>query len=327
MTITGFSFPSALSAPHSEFVFESAPFASCHAATLVETEDRGLLAAWFGGSVEGAPDVAIWMSRKTHKGWTPPEVVAREDGVATFNPVLFRSANRVLWLSYKFGPSPTSWTGALKSSADEGKTWSASFQLPAGLYGPIKNKPVLLPDGTLVAGTSVESHKAWACWVERTVDPGRSWTRHGPIVVPRVAKGIIQPAIVHLGGGRLRMFVRSTAAIGRVCYADSSDGGLTWTDAAPLSLPNPNSGIDAVKLRDGRLVLVYNHATTGRSPLNLAVSRDDGTTWERFADLETEPGEYSYPAIIQSSDDAVHVVYTWQRKRIKHVTLTPQDIP
>jgi len=132
---------------------------------------------------------------------------------------------------------------------------------------------------------------SWACWVERSTDGGCTWTRHGPITaaapalaapagstaLPQVpgsqewgrTHGIIQPAIVRLPGGRLRMLVRSTGDIGRICYADSSDLGLTWSTARPTSLPNPNSGIDAVGLRDGRIVLVYNHTQTGPWPLNL----------------------------------------------------------
>src|SRR5207249_10446793 len=106
---------------------------------------------------------------------------------------------------------------------------------------------------------------------------GSTWTRFGPVAgpppetaEPAKPSGIIQPTIVPLDGGRLRLFARSTRDIGRICTADSSDGGRTWTPAKPTNLPNPSSGIDAVRLRDGRYVLAYNHTTTGRTPLNLA---------------------------------------------------------
>ena len=71
----------------------------------------------------------------------------------------------------------------------------------------------------------------------------------------------------------------------------------------------------------------YNHSKTGRSPLNVAVSKDGGDTWNSFLRLESEPGEYSYPAVIQTSDGDVHATYTWRRKRIKHVVLPLKDIP
>ena len=85
-------------------------------------------------------------------------------------------------------------------------------------------------------------------------------------------------------------------------------------------LPNPSAGTDAVTLRDGRHLLVYNHTAEGRTPLNVAVSKD-GRTWEPALTLEQEPGEYSYPAIIQTADGRVHITYTWKRQRIKHVVL------
>jgi hypothetical protein len=74
----------------SEFIFEQAPFESCHASTMVETAGGEFLAAWFGGAGEGEADVAIWMSRLSHNRWSAPAPVAREKGVPTWNPVLFR---------------------------------------------------------------------------------------------------------------------------------------------------------------------------------------------------------------------------------------------
>ena len=335
-------------APAREFIFEAAPFASCHASTIVETAPGELLAAWFGGTGEGHPDVAIWGAHKRQGVWSAPVELAREPDIAAYNPVLFFNKEGLLWLYYKFGRDPSSWTAGRRASRDGGRTWSPVEHLPAGLYGPIKDKPLALPSGVIVSGTSVESYRSWACWVERSTDGGWTWTRHGPITatapasaapagstaLPQVpgsqewgrTHGIIQPAIVRLPGGGLRMFVRSTRDIGRICYADSSDLGLTWSTARPTSLPNPNSGIDAVGLRDGRIVLVYNHTQTGRWPLNLAVSRD-GERWQSFLALESEPGEFSYPAIIQGRDGALHITYTWNRKKIRHVEVPLPDIP
>ncbi len=316
-----------LLAQDAEFIYDRAPFPSCHASTIVETAPGEFLAAWFGGSDEGKPDVAIWGARKGRDGhWSEPAELARESSIATYNPVLFFSADKTLWLYYKFGPSPSSWTAARRSSADRGRTWSEIEHLPAGLLGPIKNKPLILSDGTILAGTSVESYRAWSVWVERSTDHGRTWTKHGPVTVPGQPHGIIQPALVRLQDGRVRMYVRSTQRIRRICYADSSDGGRTWTNAQPSELPNPDSGIDAVGLKDGRIVLVYNDTDKGRSPLNVAVSAD-GDHWNRFLALETEPGEFSYPAVIQAANGEVHITYTWNRKKIKHVTLPPDAIP
>jgi predicted neuraminidase len=327
------------------------PFASSHASTIVELKGGDLLAAWFGGTAEGKPDVAIWSSRRMAAAWSVPVELAREEGVPCWNPVLFHSADGRLWLYYKFGPSPETWVAARKYSDDEGTTWSAAEHLPAGLLGPIRAKPLILKDGTIVSGTSFEAYHSWAAWIERSIDNGKTWTKIGPLVPPmdmnqkglgeskaEVAPpvagssdanstyGIIQPSVVSLGEKHLRFYARSTANIARVVVADSYDDGITWTQLRSLDVPNPNSGIDALALRDGRIVLVYNNTTSGRTPLNLAVSTD-GEHFRMFYTLEDQPGEYSYPAIIQTKEGDVEMTYTWNRKSIRHVHFPLADVP
>lgn len=319
--------------PSHEFIYTTAPFPSAHASTIVELRNGDLLAAWFGGTSEGSPDVAIWGSRRTSGQWSAPFRLVREPDVASWNPVLFHSADGKLWLYYKFGPSVRQWTGARLASNDDGRTWSPPEHLPAGLLGPIKDKPLVLRDGAIVSGSSVESYTSWAVWIERSTDNGKTWTKIGPITVPSApaqtqhpglpeqghleqVSGIIQPAIVPMGDRHLRLYARSTSDIGRICVADSLDDGLSWSQAHPISLPNPNSGIDAVGLRDGRVVLVYNNTTSGRTPLNLAIS-SDGDHFQPLATLEDQPGEYSYPAIIQGTNGHLYITYTWNRKRIR----------
>ncbi len=308
-----------------DFIFTDAPLPSCHASSVVEAKPGAFLAAWFGGTDEGAKDVAIWMARSTEKGWTPPQKIADEPGFPCWNPVLFRERSGALFLFYKAGPSPTNWSGLYRTSNDAGQTWNPAVLLPAGLLGPIKNKPIQLASGRIVAGTSVESHRTWAAWVETSDDAGKTWRRHGPITVPSDNYGIIQPTIFESSAGTLRMLTRARPRIGQVCTATSKDSGTTWTDAEPTKLPNPNSGIDAVRLADGRVVLCHNPTHTGRTPLILSVSKDDGSTWQAGKTLESEAGEYSYPAIIQASSGDVHVTYTWKRTRIRHWVLTPDE--
>jgi predicted neuraminidase len=307
-----------------EFIYTEAPFPSAHASNVVELRNGDLLASWFGGSAEGKPDVAIWTSRRTADGWSAPTELAREPQIACYNPVMFYTHDGRLWFYYKFGPHPSSWSAARRYSDDDGKTWSPIEHLPAGIYGPIRAKPLVMADGTVVSGTSVESYKAWACWIERSTDNGKTWTRIGPIQAP--LDGIIQPSVVSLGGSRLRLYARSTQQIGKIMTATSNDAGLTWTAAHTIDVPNPNSGIDAVSLADGRIVLVYNETPKGRTPLNLAVSKD-GEHFQMFRTLESDPGEYSYPALIQGHDGDLHLTYTWNRKRMKYVKIPLSEIP
>jgi predicted neuraminidase len=316
----------------SEFIFESAPFPSCHASTIVETKS-GLAAAWFGGTKEGHPDVGIWLARHVDGRWTAPVEVAngvQPDGkrFACFNPVLFQTPGAPLMLFYKRGGNPQGWLAFVKTSQDDGATWSEAAQLPDGFIGPVKNKPVLLADGSMLCGSSTESHETpskWRVHFERTADLGKTWTKIVPAEKPAGDTPInaIQPSILFHPGGKLQAIGRTRE--GRIFETWSGDGGRTWSALSLIALPNPNSGTDAVTLRDSRHLLVYNHTAHGRSPLNVAVSRD-GRDWQAALVLENQPGEYSYPAIIQTSDGLAHITYTWKRQRIKHVVVDPAKL-
>jgi predicted neuraminidase len=316
----------------SEFIFESAPFPSCHASTIAETKS-GLVAAWFGGTAERNPDVCIYVSRMENRRWTPPMKVA--DGVGfgtnrlpTWNPVLFQPKNGPLLLFYKVGPAPAAWWGMMETSLDDGKTWSPPQRLPEGILGPIKNKPVQLPNGDILCGSSTEGDGGWRVHFERTTDFGKTWTATAPVNVGKDI-GAIQPSILVHPKGRLQSIGRTRND--KLFQVWSEDGGLTWGKMTLLDMPNPNSGTDAVTLRDGRQLLVYNHNTRdgsnnkGRSPLNVAVS-NDGENWSAALVLEDDlnaPNGFAYPAVIQTSDGLVHITYTWERKRIKHVVIDP----
>jgi len=337
----------------SELIYDigSTSFPSSHASTVVELKNGNVMSAWFGGTAEGKPDVAIWAATRTSTGWEKPVEVVREPGTPCYNPVLFYTHDGRLWLYYKFGPSPATWSAGRMYSLDNGKTWSAPEHLPAGLLGPIRTKPLVEADGTIVSGSSIESYRTWAVWIERSTNNGASWAKIGPIVPPadldqkgygdgksngvkdvpgsndwKFTQGIIQPTVLQVSGKHLRLYARSTSKTARVTISDSYDNGLTWTSAKPLDVPNPNSGIDAVILRDGRVVLIYNNTTTARTPLNLAVSKD-GEHFTMFRTLEAEPGEYSYPAMVEAANGDLLMTYTYNRKTIKYVRLALSDVP
>jgi len=315
-----------------EFLYEKASFPSCHASTIVEAGGP-LVAAWFGGTAEGRPDVGIWLSRHDGQAWSPPAEVASGEGSVggvslprespakrfpCWNPVLFQPKSGPLLLFYKVGPKPSAWWGMMMASDDGGKTWSKPARLPDGILGPVKNKPIQRADGTLVCGSSTED-AGWRVHFELSPDLGKTWQKVGPVNDGK-AFGAIQPTLLTHADGRIQALCRSRQ--GRVVEVSSADGGQTWGDMAATALPNPNAGIDGVTLADGRQLLVYNHTLRGRSPLNVAVSRD-GKTWQAALVLESEPGEYSYPAVIQCADGLVHITYTWKRQRVKHVVLDP----
>jgi predicted neuraminidase len=337
------------------FIYDRGPYPQVHASTVVETTSGQLLAAWFGGTEEGHPDVSIWVARhengRLNGRWSPAVKVA--DGVQdpakrhpTWNPVLFQPRDGPLMLFYKVGPSPREWWGMVMSSSDDGRTWSAPRRLPEGILGPIKNKPVQLADGTIVAGSSTEAvdTDAWRVHVERSRDLGKTWERVGPL--GDGGFNAIQPGILRHADGRLQLLCRSKEM--HVPTSWSSDGGRSWTPLAASGLYAVNSGGDALTLQDGRHVLVYNprdqpggapanyrpdtltgiaDAPSGpraRWPLVVSVSRD-GVAWKQALTLEDAPLRhgYAYPAVIQTRDGRIHITYTFDRQKIKHVVIDP----
>jgi predicted neuraminidase len=307
-----------------EFIFEKAPFEQCHASTIAEGSN-GLVAAWFGGTREKNRDVGIWLSREEKGAWSSPSEVA--NGVESsstrypcWNPVLFQPKSGPLLLFFKVGPNPSEWWGMLSRSEDGGRTWQKPERLPGGMLGPIKNKPVQLANGDILCPSSTEDH-GWRVHFERTSDLGLTWQSSGPVNDGRTI-GAIQPSILTLANGKLQAVGRTRQK--RIFEIASEDDG-NWGPMRLTDLPNPNSGIDAVTLKDGRHLIVYNHTTDGRSPLNVAIS-PDAKVWQAAAILENEQGEFSYPAVIQSADGLVHITYTWKRKRVKHVVLDPAKL-
>ncbi|WP_081987910.1 sialidase family protein [Sphingomonas sp. 37zxx] len=325
----------------SEFIYTQAPYPQAHASTIVELPDETLAASWFGGSGESQPDVRIWFARRGPNGWDTPVAVA--DGATgggkrfpTWNPVLFQPKGGDLQLFYKVGPNPRSWWGMVKTSADGGRHWSAARRLADGVLGPIKNKPVEMPDGSWISPSSREEGSAeenyWSLRVERSDDRGQSWQVGDTIASPMHIEAI-QPSILSHQDGRLQLVARTRQ--GALAASWSRDAGRNWSPLAAIDLPNPNAGTDAVTLRDGRQLIVYNHAGHApgqpgdgpRWPLNIGLS-DDGVRWRNVLTLESQPvpAGYAYPAVIQTGDGLVHITYTHNRTRIRHVVIDPQRL-
>jgi predicted neuraminidase len=323
----------------SEFINPHAPYPQCHASTIAEVSPGKLVAAWFGGTRERAPDVGIWVARYEDGKWLDAVEVAnglQPDGprLPTWNPALFQAPNNgPLVLFYKLGPSPATWWGMMCSSTDGGRTWDKPHRLPDSMLGPIKNKPVLLSDGTWLAPSSTEGEGGWRVHFELSRDSGQSWRKVGPVERGADNLDAIQPAVLIHRDGSLQALCRTRQGV--IATTWSRDKGRSWSALEKTTLPNPNSGIDAVTLADARQLVVYNHSapppdrpTKGlRYPLDVAVS-NDGVDWRHVMTIESEPipNGYAYPAVIQASDGLVHITYTWDRKMIKHVVLDPAKL-
>lgn len=304
----------------SEFIFDTAPFASCHASTILEIED-GMLAAWYGGTVEGNEDVCIYCSRYINSSWSEPVLVA--DGIVSeaqrypcWNPVLFRQSNGNIALFYKVGLSPSEWWGEYKLSSDNGLNWSEKISLPEGMLGPIKNKALSLPNGKIIYPTSVEySSDNWKAFMESSEQDFTGWSRTS---IDNGDFNAIQPTLFFING-RIEALCRTQE--GTIAKTISVDLGNTWSKLEGTTLPNNNSGIDGIALEDGLRLLVCNPITGGRNKLSIMGSFD-GEQWRTMLTLEDQPtGEYSYPAIIHRRNGTLDISYTYRRESIKHVNL------
>ena len=321
-----------------QFVYDKAPYPSCHSITIVEATNGDLVSAWFGGSHERHPDVCIYSAIKP-KGsdkWSEPIKVAdgvMKDGTRfpTWNPVLYQIPNGDLMLFYKIGPKPSEWWGVYRTSSDGGKTWSDKIDMPSkDFLGPIKNKPVLLSNGTLLLPSSTEGN-GWHLRMESTPDFGKTWVMGDTISRGKQKINAIQPSILFHKDGSIQAIGRTK---NRAIFSTfSKDNGKTWSDVELIGLPNNNSGTDAVTLKNGKHLLVYNHvlppgteAKGPRTPLNVSIS-DDGIHWKAALVLEdSKISQYSYPSMIQSKDGMVHIVYTWRREKLKYVKIDPTKL-
>ena len=308
-----------------DFVFgDDRPFRECHASTLLRLDDGSFLIAWFGGTKEKNPDVGIWLSKGKPGNWLAPQQVAKIRDDAHWNPVLFNDGKGTVYLYFKVGKEIPVWETWVITSHDGGATWSAPVELvkgDTGGRGPVRNQPIILSNGTWLAGASHEKGQ-WNVFVDRSEDTGKTWQATPYLTLDRDGfngLGVIQPTLWESAPGNIHLLVRSTN--GKIYRSDSTDYGKTWCILYATDLPNNNSGIDLAKLTDGTLILAYNPVSgnwASRATLHLAISRDNGVTWPQRVVLENdsdEKAEYSYPAII-TYDNRVALTYTWNRQRI-----------
>ncbi|MBL9211541.1 MAG: exo-alpha-sialidase [Opitutaceae bacterium] len=309
---------------------------SAHGSAICALPGGDQLAVWYGGSREGAADVALFTARLRpgERDWSPPQkvvdrVMAAEELERVVkkvgNAVVFADRNGLVWMVY-VTVTMGGWSGSalnVKTSHDEGRTWSRSRRLTLNPFlnvsSLVRNKPILTTDGRI--GLPVYHELAikypQMLWLTPAAD--------GTVAEYRIRNlsaetDLIQPTLVPLGGDRVLMLLRDQSDRRQMRAAYSTDNGWTWSEAAAGGLPNPDSAVDALRLGDGRILLVYNDAVRGRENLRLAISADAGRTWQPGPIIESARGkEYSYPCLAEGRDGRIHLTYTWERKRIRHV--------
>jgi predicted neuraminidase len=233
------------SLPVKGFLFGDNPgFAQSHASTIIHLKNGKFIAAWFGGTKEGADDVGIWMTKGRPGQWEKPFEVAKIRDEPHWNPVLFQSPSGKIFLFFKVGKDTGGWENWIKTSVDKGKTWSDAHELvPDSLkyspVGPVRNKPIILSNGAWIAGSSNEEGQ-WNCFFSRSNDQGKTWHQTPYLKLDRKAikgKGIIQPTLWEYPKGHVHALLRSSEGV--IYRSDSKDYGKTWSQAYKTSFLIP----------------------------------------------------------------------------------------
>ncbi|HIE28949.1 TPA: hypothetical protein EYP66_16870 [Candidatus Poribacteria bacterium] len=308
-------------------------FPSCHCSTIVELPSGDLLAAWYAGSAESRPDVAVVTSRKPMdaKTWEPCQIVSDTPGKPEGNCVLFVAPDEKLWIFFGVmhgkldgppGPGVRWETCDLrcKTSTDEGRRWSETRMLREELGMVARCKPIVLKNGDIIMGFE---HKSGYSHFMISEDMGKTWFWTGPLMGVKNQ----HPTLIQRRDNSILALLRPSDVYRRIGKSISLDNGRTWSPAVNTGLPNPHAAIDMVKLTDGRRVaLAFNNNENQRNPLTLALSEDEGETWRYRRDVVREEGRFSYPAIIEDRKGLLHLTYTHNRRHIGHIILTPDWI-
>jgi predicted neuraminidase len=325
-----------------EFISGDPGAGMVHVASICEMDDGRLVASWYGGTREGARDTAIYLAVRDPgmlSSWSAPREVVNRDSASRElrryvkklgNPLIFADSRDRLWLIY-VTIAVGGWSGSslnLKVSDDGGRNWTPSTRLTLSPFlnvsELVRNNPVQMSDGSLAVPIYHEFLGKFPeiLWVREEAGGFR-------VRKTRIAGGhsFIQPSIIARDPSRAAAFFRSCSDERAVGMATTQDAGATWSEPQYLELPNPDAAVNALPLSGGRILLALNESLRGRENLQLALSSDNGVTWQRVARVEEDKGaEFSYPYMMQDSHGRIHLVYTWHRRRIKHVVFNEEWI-
>ena len=313
---------------------------SVHAASLIPLKDGSIRAFWFAGSREGAPDVvinsAVFDSKSNH--WSVPSVVidriTAEKGLSRYiaklgNPVPARLADGRLQLFF-VTVSVGGWAGSSIStmfSEDEGATWSRPQRL---ITSPFLNLSTLVKSPTVTFTDGHLGLPAYHEWVGRF---GEFLRLDAAQVLDKrrmsAGRSSIQPMVFVGDAQSATAFFRQTRSAGQpkqIPVSATQDAGQSWQSLGDLEILNPNSAVAGVRLRNGAHLLALNNIEVGRYRLVLLMSNPKSGQWHVIETIENDEAlpeqerkEFSYPYLLSANGDDAHLVYTWDRKKIRHI--------
>jgi predicted neuraminidase len=309
-----------------------------HPACMTELNNGDLYLVYYGGAGEYAVDTAVFGSRKKHgtTQWSPPEPIARDPFRSVGNAVVWEAPDGVVWLFYvvRYGRTWSTSRIQLKVSHDHAQTWSDASVLSLEEGDMVRNRPIVLSSGDYLlpfyheTGHDTEATGPDSVSFFMRYHPAtHTWSRTGPI---RSKNGNIQPAVVQLGEKNLIAYCRrggdyDPKTIGYIVRAESRDGGQTWSEGKDSSFPNPNAAVELLKLKSGRLLLIYNDSMTRRTPLSVAISPDEDRTWPFKRNICEGDKDFGYPSAFQARDGQIHLVYTSDRRTVVNHAVFDED--
>jgi predicted neuraminidase len=313
---------------------------SVHAASLIALKDGAVRAFWFAGSREGAPDVVINTSVFDTQAlrWSAPTVVmdrvSAEKGLARYiaklgNPVPARMADGRMQLFF-VTVSIGGWAGSSISSVisdDEGLTWSRPQRL---ISSPLINLSTLVKSPAISFADGRLGLPAYHEWIGRFGEFLR--IDAGQVIDKRrmsSGRGAIQPVIFTENAQEASTFFRQTRPSSQpkqIPVSETKDAGQTWAVAKDLEISNPNSALAALTLANGTRLMVLNNIEVARYRLVMVMREPKSLQWQVIQVLEDDESltdgshrEFSYPYLVSSNGKDAHLVYTWDRKKIKHI--------
>ena len=318
--------------------------ASVHAASLIALKDGTIRAFWFAGSREGAADVVINSAiyDPQSASWSAPTVVinrlSAQSGLSRYiakigNPVPSRMADGRMQLFF-VTVSIGGWAGSSIStliSDDEGLTWSRPQRL---ISSPLLNLSTLVKSPTVQFADGRLGLPAYHEWIGRF---GEFLRIEASQVIDkrRMSSGrsAIQPVVFVSDPQLATALFRQTRSSGlakQIPMSQTSDAGQTWQGSEDLSIANPNSAVAGLRLKNGIRLLVLNNIEAGRYRLVMLMKSTQNDQWQVVRVIEDEEAlpneqrkEFSYPYLISANGDDAHLVYTWDRKKIRHMYFSP----